>query len=236
MADTPKCPTCHSSISTDPKKQAQGSTGVDMDGKPLPRWTDDPILTSQGFSGKDYIGQFRPRKVHIKELQDDRKQIELDLEIEPTNFSDLEEHGFHFRKTHLIELRESTEKILDSVGDTLENYFKLDSYGKEIAPGPNDAVKKDWTDVSRGLEYLDKTATEKKEFLLPSGTLMLSPTLPVGTHIRAIHIEDLRHPLYAGIPVIMIAYVRPDPFYAGSPTAYTGKKIGPVSYIKAEIL
>lgn len=199
MADEPKCPTCHSLISLDPNKQTQGSVGVDAEGKPIPRWTDDPIKTPKGFSGADYKGQFRPRKIHIEELQADRQALEAELKIEPlTDFSLIDECGFHVRKTHLIELRESTEKILAADGSTLTDYFKLDADGNEIDPGPNDTVKTDWTDVQRGATYLDKNGAPKKEFELSSDETKPCPTFPDNTRIRAIHIEDLRHALVLG--------------------------------------
>ena len=95
MADEPlKCPTCHSQISMDakgptgPTARDQGSLGTDSDGNPVPRWTDDPLLTPNGFSGKDYTGEERPNRIHIEELQLDREQLETDLSISPpTDFS-----------------------------------------------------------------------------------------------------------------------------------------------------
>ena len=206
MADEPlKCPTCHSQISMDakgptgPTARDQGSLGTDSDGNPVPRWTDDPLLTPNGFSGKDYIGEERPNRIHIEELQLDREQLETDLSISPpTDFSVLSDHGFHVRKTHLMELRESTEKILEAIGSTLADYFGLDSAGNPVTPGPGDAAKTDWTDVSRGLPYLDKDAIEKKEFDVSSGTKKPCPTFPPETRIRAIHIEDLRHAILIG--------------------------------------
>ena len=206
MADEPlKCPTCHSQISMDakgptgPTARDQGSLGTDSDGNPVPRWTDDPLLTPNGFSGKDYTGEERPNRFHIEELQLDREQLETDLSISPpTDFSALEEHGFHVRKTYLIELRESTEKILEAIGITLADYFGLDSEGNPVTPGPGDEAKTDWTDVSRGLPYLDKKAVEKKEFDVSSGTKKPCPTFPPQTRIRAIHIEDLRHAILIG--------------------------------------
>jgi hypothetical protein len=165
-----------------------------VEGKPIPRWTDDPLLTKNGLSGGSFVGGDRPRKIHIEELQIDRMALEAEFQIEPpTEFSALEEHGFHVRKTHITELRESTEKILDAVGSTLEDYFKLDSEGNEIEPGPNDTVKTDWTNVQRGLKYLDKNGTAKTEFMLSIDGLKPCPTFPENTRIRAIHIEDLRH-------------------------------------------
>ena len=199
MADIPKCPTCHSNISADSSKRAQGSAGVDSDGNPLPRWSDDPLLTQGGLSGDTFIGLDRSRKTHIEELQIARKQAEEDLGVEPiTEFSKIGDHGYHVRKTHIIELRESIERLLDIVGSDLKEYFSLDADGNSVSPGPNDTVKTDWTDVQRGLSYLDKDAKEQKDFVLPSGEKRLAPTFPENTRIRAIHIEDLRRFIPAG--------------------------------------
>ena len=205
MSEPKKCPTCHSAISLDsstptgPHAREQGSLGTDSNGNPIPRWSDDPLYSKNGFSGEDYQGENRVRKIHIEELQLDRIGLEAELGINPiTEFSFLEDHGFHVRKTHLIELRESTEKILDAIGSSLADYFSLDSDGNPVTPGPNDTAKTDWTDVQRGLLYLDKDAKEQKDFILPSGTVRLAPTFPPNTHIRVIHIEDLRHLMALG--------------------------------------
>ena len=205
MSEPKKCPTCHSAISLDsstptgPHAREQGSLGTDSNGNPVPRWSDDPLYSKNGFSGEDYQGENRVRKIHIEELQLDRMGLEVELGIDPaTEFSFLEDHGFHVRKTHLIELRESTEKILNAIGSSLTDYFSLDSDGNPVTPSPNDTVKTDWTDVQRGLPYLDKDAKEQKDFILPNGEIRLAPTFPVNTHIRVIHIEDLRHLISLG--------------------------------------
>ena len=156
------------------------------------------MLTTQGFSGDQFRGQDRFRKVHIEELQIDRNQLELDFGLEQTDFSSLAEHGFHIRRTHIIELRESTEKLLDSLGITLEEHFSNDTEGNPIVLGPNDTVKTDWTDVQRGLAYLDKSNEIKTEFIRPSSGPTLCPTLPENTRYRAIHIEDLRRLIPTG--------------------------------------
>jgi hypothetical protein len=76
MADeTPLCPTCHSKIS--PTK----SRVKDSDSAGVPVWSDDPALTPDGLNGEDYVGfQFIQAK-WIKEIQDARKQQEIDAGI-----------------------------------------------------------------------------------------------------------------------------------------------------------
>lgn len=198
MAEQPKCPTCHSKISTESNHREQGQDGVDENGDPIPRWTDDPLLTQRGFSGGAYIGRNDPRLVHIEELQTDRHKLEGDSGINPTEFSSLDEDQSHIRKLHIIQLRESIEKILDANGISLEDYFKLDENGTPVTPGPNDELKTDWTDVARGVPYLNKDGSFTSSFTLPSGEVKPSPSFPPGTRIRAIHIEDLRHAIQLG--------------------------------------
>lgn len=198
MPEQPKCPTCHSNISVDGTHRTQGQDGVDENGKPIPRWSDDPVLTSRGFSGDTYTGRNDPRVTHILELQADRAQLEIDSGVEPTEFSDIEDDNRHIRKLHIIELRESTEKILDANGLTLDDYFNKDENGNPVTPGPNDPEKTDWTDVARGVSYLKKDGTFTSSFTLPSGEEKDSPSFPNATRVRAIHIEDLRHAIVTG--------------------------------------
>jgi len=67
---------------------------------------------------------------------------------------------------HINELRSATEVILSSLGSNLELYFNYDKYGHDMRPGQHKMM---WSD---------------------------GPRLPVGYNtIKAIHIEDLRHPI-----------------------------------------
>jgi len=200
MAEQPKCPTCHSKISVDSTHRNQGQDGVDENGDPIPRWSDDPILTTRGFSGSTYTGRTDPRVTHIAELQEDRHTLEINSGIDPTEFSEItgDDDRRHVRKLHIIQLREAIEKILDANGISLEDYFKLDENGNPVSPGPNDEVKTDWTDVARGVPYLNKDGSFTTEFELPSGEMRPSPSFPAGTRVRAIHIEDLRRAIQLG--------------------------------------
>jgi len=200
MAEQPKCPTCHSKISIDPNHRTQGQDGTDENGDPIPRWSDDPILTTRGFSGGTHTGRTDPRVTHIAELQAHRHQLEVDSGINPTEFSEIvgDDDRRHVRKLHIIQLREAIEKILDANGISLEDYFKFDENGNPVSPGPNDEVKTDWTDVARGTSYLNKDGSFTSDFELPSGEVKPSPSLPIGTRVRAIHIEDLRRAIQLG--------------------------------------
>jgi len=199
------CPTCHSEIgneSTNPAKRARGAQGVDSNGNPVPFWTDDPILTSRNFNGISYLGTTHVRVSHIKEIQEVRKQQEEDSGLEPTEFSEITSNT-HISRKHIIELRESTERILEANSVSLEEYFKLDAEGNEQSQNLNlqnvanaSSPQVEWVDVNRGEAYLDKDGNIK--------AVANSPTLPQRIHVRAVHIEDLRHPIPVGIPALLI--------------------------------
>ena len=200
----PLCPTCHSEIgnnSTTPSGREQGAEGTDADGNPIPRWSDDPLLTPAALNGSLYQGFDRIRGRHIKELQEKRKQQETEIGISPpTEFSDIDEDS-HVTRRHIIELRESTEKLLNAAGLTLEDYFKQNEAGDELPQNPAleqrgaDDPQTEWIDVERGAPYVNTTGGTVTTFVLPDATVVPSPTLPKRTKIRAVHIEDLRHPL-----------------------------------------
>lgn len=194
---TPLCPTCHSKISS------TGSRVKDHDAIGVPAWSDDPTLTPTGLNGPDYVGfQFNKAK-WIKELQDTRTQQESDAGITPpTEFSDVEQNVTLLTAAHITELRISTERILDAVGSTLEDYFKLDFDGNQQPAGPNDMLdKKEWTDVVRGKPYdngrnLSILSEDHKQFKINSTDTKDIPTfLAKLTYFKGIHIEDLRHPI-----------------------------------------
>ena len=206
-----RCPTCHSNIGEDsltPDSRKRGAQGTDDDGNPVPVWTDDPLFTGNGFNGSAYADQRNPaRKVHIKEIQEVRSDQEAASGVSPlTDFSDIDEEH-HIIRRHIIELRESTEKILNVQGLTLEEYFKFDETGTAHDQNPNiePDPQVEWVDVTRGGPYRKKDGTIATTFVLPDSTAQDSPTLPERIHIRAIHVEDLRHPIAAvTTPALMI--------------------------------
>jgi hypothetical protein len=220
MTDKKLCPTCHSPIATDATHRDQGqelageSVAIQNpfgDGTVLaktstsgavPQWSDDPVMTKNGLSGSDYTGFDRARKKYITELQLARAAEEIDAGLtgnQLTKFSDISKVSYRFRKTFIIELRQSVEKILDAIGSNLTEYFSTDADGSFQSAGPNDVANKtEWTDVLRGAPYLDAESIERTEFTLPSGVTKASPTTPPGTRGRAILFEDLRHPIVAG--------------------------------------
>lgn len=130
-------------------------------------WHDDPIKTPRGHSGENYIGFQDILLEHWTELQEARTAQEIEAginEIERTVFTPLVANN-DFTKSHIQELRDSTEKILTAVGKTKEQYFNYDEDGHEYNIGDHQL---DWTDPI----LLDKRI-----------------------YIKASHLEELRHPL-----------------------------------------
>jgi len=231
------CPTCHSRIGADSTTDVgriQGKEGTDDSGNPVPRWSDDPVFTGRGLNPDPYDKKStRIRKKHIKEIQDTRKEQEAEAGIAVTDFSDIDTDK-HISRRHFVELRESTEKLLNANGLTLEEYFKLDDNGEEQPENPkvsasagksSQTAQNEWVDVERGESYVSKDASLTSEFTLPDGSTEQSPTLPKRTHIRAIHIEDLRHPIGVGLLAFVIDI---------NSTLFTGRKRGQADFIDVE--
>ena len=213
MADN-LCPTCHSRIHDEPLQLSHRRRGslkpglskelpdiiISSTDEVVPLWTDDPCLTRSSFNGPGYEGIQKNRAVWFEELQEVRHNEEVEAGIPEdlqTQFSPV--RGQHLKIQHIIELRESVEKILNAVGLTLADYFSLDPDGNAVEPGPNDVEdKEEWTDVSRGQEYIRVDGTKSGKFSLPDGTEKESPTILKLTHFKAAHLEDLRHPIQLG--------------------------------------
>src|SRR3972149_3540859 len=117
-------------------------------------WTSDPIITQDGAKYKfdetsgllipetiiekrRYKGFLQIKALIVQEIQDIRKAQEIDIgipEAERTTFSKVksDEQGFWIiNKKQLKELRESTEKILETIGQSKEDYFNYDEEGTE---------------------------------------------------------------------------------------------------------
>lgn len=255
------CPTCHSQIgtaSTTAAGRIQGVEGTDDNLNPIPRWTDDPIITKKGLSGATYAGNAdRGRFVQIEELQTARQQQEEDAGLtveQKTTFSTISTDK-HISRRHIVELRESTEKVLNVLGLDLEEYFSLDDDGNPVVQNPNLLVRgasnpqNEWIDVNRGEAYIDRTGVAKTTVTLPNNSIVDSPTLPRRTHIRAVHIEDLRHPLSVGAAILMNEIVHNesnDNIFFGPQTSlfldksqgtskvYHGRKAGGATVLKVE--
>lgn len=200
-----KCPTCHSEIGDGTPGSQQGDQGTDTNGNPVPFWSDDPLLTRGAFNGTSYRGVTKIRGIHIKEIQDVRRQQEIDLGLPEPTFSDVDEETKPTRR-HIVELRESTERILNASGVSLEDYFKLDAEGTEQPQNSRveQTPQAEWVDVERGASYIGNDGQTHTTFVLPDSTTQQSPTLPSAVKVRAIHIEDLRHPVPVGLPSLLV--------------------------------
>jgi len=157
MAEEPEerfCPTCHSrlgKIETEiiDLSRSQGSEGKDDNDDPIPRWSNDPVRTSGGFNGPEFVAPQYGLVTDIIELQKDRAEKEVEVGLEDlTLFSD--PTIGHIRESIINELRESTEKLLDGAGVTLQEYFSSDADGEPTTDvGPSDVIKDEWTDVKK---------------------------------------------------------------------------------------
>ena len=222
------CPTCHSRIGDIEEETlgiVQGSLGIDANGLPVPRWTDDPMKTSPlGLSGSGFIGNDRIKAIHFKELQEARALEEIEANIPTeflTDFSEIDANNTILER-HFVELRESVEKILDAVGSDLDEYFNINADLNSAVPGPFDTAKDEWTDIERGREYVRKDGKLSGTFRLPSSTdeddTTLSPTIPTHTLMKAIWFEDLRHTIpiqlffeYYSVSPAGFVFESPDP-------------------------
>jgi len=228
------CPTCHSNIGSGSLGEAartQGSQGTDSNDLPIPRWSDDPSLTANGLSGAPFKGINRYRNINILELQQRINTTETDLGLPVTSFSPID-HNTHNSRRLLIELREAIEKILNSGGFTLVDYFKLDDDGNEITQNPllvsqygAGTPQDEWIDVTRGEPYTDQNGTTITTFMLPDSTVQQTPGVKNDVHLKAVHLEDLRHPIPVGIPALLIN---------GGDQLFHGVKASSASFKKTE--
>lgn len=189
MADVKKCPYCYSLIGTwlnDPVLLFNGSKYDWIDETEL-----DAIID---VTQRKYKGCYQILLAALKEIQDNRKQLELENlpEVQRTTFSSINATGnFQITGQHIKELRDSTEKLLTSAGLTLTDFLNYDMQGNHILHPKGNFH--DWTDPI-------ETAKDLSNFQL-----------------KAIHIEELRH--YLDISADL--YIR---FMATTFTRYTATK------------
>lgn len=206
MADKRLCPTCHSVIATNPlsirvqgQQQASTETPVKSVSDAIPQWTRDPILTTPSTNGNEFLGQEKLIDLVLTEIQNARRQEEIEVGIPKALQTDFSEISLqHFKDVHLIELRESVEKILNTTGLTLFDYFNFDAEGNQVDPGPSDKEKSEWSYVERGSQYVHKDGSVSGIFKLPDGTAQKSPSVPINTKMNSIVLEDIRHPILMG--------------------------------------
>jgi hypothetical protein len=125
------CPICFSDLGTPSYADFQ--------------WTDDPIFTTPTLSTAQYVGFTRMKAQHIKELQQNRNQLETNLGLTLTVFTPMDVSNlFQNWDKYILELRQSTEALLTAVGMTKETYFNYDKNGTDMNPGNHQL---DWIDV-----------------------------------------------------------------------------------------
>jgi len=168
-----KCPICKNTINN--IRGLRGEDGLDVNGDPIPFWTDDPILTQRGLAGNDYKGKNPIRWVHIRELQNYYSEVETLLGMTNTTWLSVSK-AEPCRHAHIEQLRIAVEAILVVMGKTMVDYFKYDRQGTEIV-----TTQTDWTDVDRPI----------------SGVNIDKPLIPIDTPLRALNIEELRRGMLA---------------------------------------
>lgn len=168
-----KCPACQNYIFS--TRGIRGSQGTDENGDPYPFWTDDPLKTPLGLSGSDWKGRDGTNYVYLQELRDYYNDLETEIGLSQTSWSEPLNKGNPFRRVYIEELRIAIERILTSVGKTIEDYFRYDRHGDDTG-----SSQTDWTDVDRTSGY---------------------PLLPTGINpARAIYLEELRRGIFVFAP------------------------------------
>ena len=111
-------------------------------GRHIGEFTNDPLLTTPSLSTDEFKGFTTLITTHITELQIERHQQEIDNGITPlTEFTPINNTGFFQNiKPYIQELRDSTEKILVTTGQTLAEFLSTDEDGNPMTS------KSDWTD------------------------------------------------------------------------------------------
>lgn len=162
MAIVNKCPYCYRPLGVwkhDPLLLADGSKY---------KWSDDThLVLVPDVKNRIYKGMYQITETELIELQEHRKALEEELlpEAERTTFSPINKTGkFQITVKHIKELRDSTEKLLTTMGMTKDDYFNYDEEANKIIH-PNG---------------------DKSEWFEPS----LSPNT---FQCKNLHIEDLRH-------------------------------------------
>jgi len=159
------CPYCYRSENTWKKDPILIPNGSKF------KWQNETTLVEESdIEKRDYKGIYQISYEEIKELQDYLKDLEEEnlAEEERTEFSSINDGGiFQFTGKHLKEMRDSVEKLLESLGLEKTDYFNYDEEGNHITHPNGD--KTEWVDPIT-------SATDLKNF-----------------QIKAIHIEDLRH-------------------------------------------
>lgn len=111
-------------------------------GRTIGTYTGDPIFATPTLSTPQYEGFTQLLAQHIKELQDERHQQEIDSGVTPlTIFTNINTINlFQNWIIYITELRSSTQKILTTVGISLSDFLSKDEDGNIIS------AKTNWSD------------------------------------------------------------------------------------------
>lgn len=162
MAD--KCPYCFRNIGSWQHDPILLPNGSKYDWISETELVYEPDIDNRWYKGVDLI-----KESDVQSLQDVLKQLEIDLilEVNRTNFSPLNANGiFQVTGSHIKEMRDSVEKLLNTIGMVKIDYFNQDEDGHHIIHPLGD--KSDWTDPIT-------QSTDLQKF-----------------QVKNIHIEDLR--------------------------------------------
>jgi len=113
-------------------------------------WTDDPILTIPSLSSPQYEGTTYINSIHITELQNNRNTIEAQLGLSLTSWTVINNINiFQVIKQCVLELRTSTEAILNKQGISKYTYFNYDKNGNYMG-----TTQTDWNDIDLTGKYI----------------------------------------------------------------------------------
>jgi len=161
-----KCPYCFRPIGTHTHDPIILPNGAKY------KWSDSTEITlieESDIAKRIYKGFQQITEDEVIELQEELKTLETENGVTPlTEFSPLNSTGkFQITGKHIKEMRDSVEKILDTIGQTKTQFFNYDEDGNHIIHPLGD--KLNWTDPITNAIDLQKF------------------------QVKYIHIEDLRH-------------------------------------------
>jgi len=172
----PRCPVCFSQIVIDPEEiERLREEGIYV-------WVEDPLLTPRGLAGEEYKGKTPCRWLHIIQLQEARKQQEENIGLE--DMPEEPEEGKSY-KTIFSEVKKGEPVRRVHIEELRASTEKiLEATGR---------TKEDYFNYDE----------EGNEMRTELQTEWIEPNLTLETPIRAIHIEDLRHP----VPILSFLYL-----------------------------
>ena len=176
-------------------------------GRTIGFYTGDPLYTTPSLSIPQYEGYSQLIRQHIEELQTERHQQEIDIGVTPlTEFSPINNTGFFQNiKQYILELRSSTQKILDINGITLSEFLSNDEEGNLIT------AKSDWTD--NNIAEIDTKYQCKAIHIEDLRHFISSEIILLGTSAMPVRLYSLQ----SGKNLIVKGYVPAFPDYPSNP-------------------